>query len=318
MLRKRIQALLLLLLIIPCFATAQLLVDMEAEPAGLESNTTCFECHTNQIYTYENDWTGDIERKAMNPNFILDSAAFHQGVHRHFACTDCHSPEFESFPHPSEARLEPMYSCIDCHGGDETYAQYQFELIEEEFSKSVHATHNGENFDCWMCHDPHAYKAMTRGDFKISEIVQNHNQTCISCHNDPIQFQLVTDSLRPDLALVHDFIPNYNLHLKSVRCIECHTSQQDTMWVAHQILEKEFAVKKCVDCHSSNTMLMASLYKYQNLEARQDGFLNAVILNNSYVIGANRNYIFNIISIVLFGFALLAIAIHVYFRFKNR
>lgn len=146
MLRKRIQALLLLLLIIPGFATAQLLVDMEAEPAGLESNTTCFECHTNQIYTYENDWTGDIERKAMNPNFILDSAAFHQGVHRHFACTDCHSPEFESFPHPSEARLEPMYSCIDCHGGDETYAQYQFELIEEEFSKSVHATHNGEKF----------------------------------------------------------------------------------------------------------------------------------------------------------------------------
>ncbi len=213
--------------------------------AGLESNTTCFECHTNQIYTYENDWTGDIERKAMNPNFILDSAAFHQGVHRHFACTDCHSPEFESFPHPSEARLEPMYSCIDCHGGDETYAQYQFELIEEEFSKSVHATHNGENFDCWMCHDPHAYKAMTRGDFKISEIVQNHNQTCISCHNDPIQFQLVTDSLRPDLALVHDFIPNYNLHLKSVRCIECHTSQQDTMWVAHQNSGKTLLLKMC-------------------------------------------------------------------------
>ncbi|MBU1368769.1 MAG: hypothetical protein KJ578_10855 [Bacteroidetes bacterium] len=315
---KSLSALLLFLLITSTAVFGQLLVDMEATPASVESNQQCFECHTRQIYSYENDWSGLVERKAMNPNYILDSAAFHQGVHRHFACTDCHSPEYESFPHAAEARLEPMYSCMDCHGGDETYEQYHFELIEEEFYKSVHSTRYDDSFDCWMCHDPHAYKAMTRGDFKISEIVQNHNKTCIDCHNDAVKFSILTDSVRPDLALVHEFIPNYNLHLKAVRCIECHTAQEDTMWVAHQILEKEFAVKKCVDCHSSNTMLMASLYKYQNLEARQDGFLNAIILNNSYVIGANRNYIFNIISIVLFGLALLAIAVHVFFRIKNR
>ncbi|MBZ0243383.1 MAG: cytochrome c3 family protein, partial [Bacteroidales bacterium] len=164
----------------------------------------------------------------------------------------------------------------------------------------------------------HSYKVMTHSEFRITEIVQTHNVACISCHDDPIRFQLVSDTTRPDLAKVHSFIPNYKAHLKSVRCIECHTSQQDTLWVAHQILEKELAVKKCVECHSSNTMLMASLYKYQNLEARQDGFLNAVILNDSYVIGANRNYIFNIASIVLFGIALLGIAIHVYLRIKNR
>lgn len=316
--RKRILALLFVLLIASVASKAQMLVDREAEPANLESNQNCFDCHTKQIYTYENDWTGSIERKAMNPNFILDSSAFHRGVHRHFSCTDCHSPEYESFPHAAEARLEPMYSCLDCHGGDETYAQYHFELIEEEFSLSMHATRNDESFSCWMCHDPHSYNVMTRSEFKITEIVQTHNKACINCHDDPIRFQLISDSIRPDLAKVHSFIPKYSSHLKSVRCIECHTSQQDTMWVAHQILEKEMAVKKCVECHSTNTMLMASLYKYQNIEARQEGFFNAVILNDYYIIGANRNYVVNIFSIILFGLALLGIAIHVYLRIKNR
>jgi hypothetical protein len=298
--------------------SAQLLVDMEAPPSNAEMNQPCFDCHGHKVYSFENDFSGMVERKVMNPNYVLDTTAFYQGVHRHFACIDCHSPDYEMFPHQAELRLEMMYSCIDCHGGDETYAQYNFDLIEEEFYQSVHSTRYDETFNCWMCHDPHAYKAMTRGDFKISEIVQAHNQTCISCHDDPVQFQRITDSIKPDLALVHEFIPKYELHLKSVRCIECHTSQQDTMWVAHNIIEKEFAVKKCVECHSTNTMLMASLYKYQNIEARQNGFLNAVILNESYVIGANRNYYFNVISIVLFGLTLLGIAIHVFLRIKNR
>lgn len=299
-------------------SVAQLMVDMEAPPTNAEMNQHCFDCHGQKVYSFENDFSGMTERKVMNPNYVLDTGAFYQGVHRHFACIDCHSPDYENFPHQSELRLDMMYSCIDCHGGDETYAQYNFDLIEEEFYQSVHSSRHDETFNCWMCHDPHAYKAMTRGDFSIGEIVKAHNQTCVDCHNDPVQFQRITDSIPPDLALVHDFIPNYDLHLKSVRCIECHTSQQDTLWVAHNILEKEFAVKKCVECHSSNTMLMASLYKYQNIEARQNGFLNAVILNESYVIGANRNYYFNIISIILFGLAILGIVIHVFFRIKNR
>lgn len=298
--------------------SAQLMVDMESPPSNSEMNQTCFDCHGQKVYSFENDFSGMLERKVMNPNYVLDTGAFYQGVHRHFACIDCHSMDYEVFPHQSELRFEMMYSCMDCHGSDETYARYNFDQIEEEFFQSVHSSRHDESFNCWMCHDPHAYKAMTHGEFKISEIVNAHNQTCIDCHNDAAQFQRITDSIRPDLAEVHSFIPKYEAHLKSVRCIECHTSQQDTMWVAHNILEKDLAVKKCVECHSSNTMLMASLYKYQSIEARQSGFLNAVILNESYVIGANRNFYFNIISIILFGLAILGIAVHVFFRIKNR
>ncbi|MBS4059630.1 MAG: cytochrome c3 family protein [Bacteroidetes bacterium] len=294
-------------------------VNMEDEPANLEGNKHCFDCHANKIYSYENEMTGRIDRKAMNPNFIYNPDDFYKGVHRHFSCTDCHSPDYETFPHQAELRLEEMYSCMDCHGGDPTYAQYHFDLIDDEFHKSVHSTKHDETFNCWMCHDPHSYRSMTRGNFKVSEIVTYHNNVCASCHDNPDHFQRISDSLKMPLEQIHSFLPNYKLHFSAVRCIECHTSVEDTMWVAHNILEKELAVKKCVECHSANTMLMSSLYKYQNIEARRNrGTLNAVFLNESYVIGANRNVYLNILSLVLFGMTILGIMIHVYFRIKSK
>ncbi len=305
-----------LLFLMPVWA--QLNVDMESEPAKAADNQHCFNCHANQIYSFENEVSGMTERKAMNPNFIFQPDVFYQGVHRHFACTDCHSPDYENFPHQAELRLEPMYSCIDCHGGDEAFASYHFEAIEEEFGKSVHASRHSENFNCWMCHDPHSYKAMTRSNFKISEIVTYHNQMCSNCHDNPVNFQRISDSTKKPLEQIHEFLPNFKLHFSAVRCIECHTPAEDTLWVSHNVLEKEFAVKKCTECHSANTMLMSSLYKYQNLEARKNrGTLNAVFLNESYVIGANRNIYLNIISLVLFGLTVAGILIHIFFRIKK-
>ena len=305
-----------LLFLMPVWA--QLNVDMESEPAKAADNQHCFNCHANQIYSFENEVSGMTERKAMNPNFIFQPDVFYQGVHRHFACTDCHSHDYENFPHQAELRLEPMYSCIDCHGGDEAFASYHFEAIEEEFGKSVHASRHSENFNCWMCHDPHSYKAMTRSNFKISEIVTYHNQMCSNCHDNPVNFQRISDSTKKPLEQIHEFLPNFKLHFSAVRCIECHTPAEDTLWVSHNVLEKEFAVKKCTECHSANTMLMSSLYKYQNLEARKNrGTLNAVFLNESYLIGANRNIYLNIISLVLFGLTVAGILIHIFFRIKK-
>ncbi|MDN5350621.1 MAG: hypothetical protein PWQ54_2017 [Bacteroidales bacterium] len=301
-------------------STAQLMVDMEAPPSNAEMNQLCFNCHGQKVYSFENDFSGMTERKVMNPNFVFDSAAFYSGVHRHFACTDCHSPDYENFPHASELRMEEIYQCIDCHGGDPTYAQYNFEAIEEEFHKSVHSTKHNESFKCWMCHDPHSYRTMTHENNSISDIVEYHNQTCMSCHdNNSVKFQRISDTLKPALKVIHGFLPNFELHFSAVRCIECHTGSKDTMWVAHNILPKENAVKNCVDCHSNSTMLISKLYKYQNIKARKNrGTFNAVLLNEAYVIGANRNIYLNIISVILFGVSLIGVAVHVYFRIKKK
>jgi hypothetical protein len=66
-------------------------------------------------------------------------------------------------------------------------------------------------------------------------------------------------------------------------------------------------------------MLISKLYKYQNIKARKNrGTFNAVLLNEAYVIGANRNIYLNIISVILFGVSLIGVAVHVYFRIKKK
>jgi succinate dehydrogenase/fumarate reductase flavoprotein subunit len=70
-----------------------------------------------------------------------------------------------------------------------------------------------------------------------------------------------------------------------------------------------------VECHSANSILMASLYRYQAKERRNElGFVNASILNQSYVIGANRNVFLNILSLVIFGMVIGGIVIHAVLR----
>jgi hypothetical protein len=82
-------------------------------------------------------------------------------------------------------------------------------------------------------------------------------------------------------------------------------------------MPKDEAVKKCNECHSRSSMLMASLYKFQSKEQRRDGFFNGIILNESYVIGANRNEYLNLLSLIIFGLVVIIIVVHIYFRIKR-
>ena len=59
---------------------------------------------------------------------------------------------------------------------------------------------------------------------------------------------------------------------------------------------------------------MATLYKFQSKEQRKSGFFNGIILNESYVIGANRNEYLNILSFLLLTGTLAVILIHLIFR----
>lgn len=89
--------------------------------------------------------------------------------------------------------------------------------------------------------------------------------------------------------------------------------------VAHRIQTKDKAVKKCVDCHSKNSMLMASLYKFKAQENRKSyGFLNAAMLGDTYIIGANRNTYLNALSVTVFSLVMLLIFIHIVFRILTK
>jgi hypothetical protein len=215
--------------------------------------------------------------------------------------------------------MESKYACIDCHGGDETYAKFKFEEIETEFNASMHATKHSDDFNCWMCHNAHTYKISTRSEDKIKDIVAYDNAICLNCHADITKYQMLTDKVNPNIIKKHEWLPNQALHFKSVRCIECHARTNDSILVAHNIQPKAKAVRRCVECHSTNSILMATLYKHKVQEERSKaGFYNGVIMNEGYVMGANRNYYLGIISLIMFGCVAAGIILHATLRIIKR
>ncbi len=283
------------------------------------SHHTCLKCHSNQSYTFHNDVTGKEVKRLMSPYYILDTVAISVGVHKSFDCTDCHSAEYGTYPHQANLKLEPLSSCLDCHGGDESFAKYKFEQIQEEVEKSIHYKAFGESFSCSKCHSQHTYQATSRNSENVLEIVGYDNQMCLNCHNDMKKIKMVAGHDLPAVVEIHNWLPNQELHFKHVRCIECHTEVVDSLMVSHNILGKDQAVKKCVECHSANSRLKASLYKYENLQKRsENGGINTVLSNESYVIGTHQSPFLKLLSILIFFATLAGIIIHSIFRILKK
>lgn len=280
-----------------------------------EENHECFKCHGQKTYHFYNEYLGRVVKERMNPYFVIDSVKYYTSNHWNFSCLDCHSYDYKNFPHDGLLRMEEFPSCLDCHCGDEAFADYHCETIDEEFQRSVHSYKHSEDFTCWMCHDPHSYKINARTNENIKETIIYDNNICLSCHADISKYQLISDITNPNVLVSHEWLPNQALHFAHVRCIECHAEINDSILVAHNVQTKDKAVKLCVECHSQNSLLMASLYKYEEREKRNAlGFFNAVILDDTYIIGANRNIYLNIISLVLFGMVIIGIGIHAFLR----
>ncbi len=294
------------ILLLTLFLFAQFPLRSQITP---EENNTCLKCHSAHSYSIYNEWTEQDQKRLMNPYYILDTMLLKAGVHHTFKCIDCHAYDYSTYPHNGDLKLEPMMTCIDCHGGDETYASYQFERIEEEFQKSIHFEKHSETFTCTKCHSQHYYKPTTRTSTNINEIVEFSNNMCLSCHNSNIDYQLISEETSPKLIEVHSWLPNQNLHFQRVRCIECHTEVHDTLLVSHHILPKAQATKNCIECHSTNSKLQASLYKYRNLVARSED--NNIISNEYYVIGAYRNKTLNYILLLILAGTLSGIIFHI-------
>lgn len=296
----------------------------EVKPAPVrtdnqKTNDHCLNCHAHNYFVYANKVAGKQSKHKMESGMRIDTLLFYQSNHRNFKCTDCHSEDFATWPHTAEVRMEPKMNCIDCHGGDEKYAKFQFEKIEAEYAMSTHAQKFGENFSCWTCHEPHTYKISARSDSVINKIIAYDNNICLSCHNNINKFELISDNAKPNIIAKHDWLPNQARHFQNVRCIECHAHVKDSLLVAHNVQPKEKAVKLCQECHSKNTILKNSLYQYQlKSKATGLGFDNEVILNSSYVIGANRNVYLNKISIAIFVLVLAGISIHTILRILKK
>jgi len=266
-------------------------------------------------YEFLNSDSSKIIRKELCPNYVIDTSLFYVSNHKSFKCIDCHSEEYGKYPHNASLKSEQGWACMDCHSGDEAYAKYHFEEIASQYEKSIHFKADKDAFTCWQCHDPHTYKTNARVSHNVTDMVLYDNNICLGCHANINRMEVLTTKDKTNIVKKHEWLPNQELHFKNVRCVECHARLNDTLLISHQVMPKTKAVRLCAECHSQNSLLMASLYKFQVRQNRQEyGFLNSVILNQSFVIGANRNYFLNVISIALTVLTLLGIAIHIVFR----
>lgn len=275
-----------------------------------DGNDYCFKCHQMETMGVRNPETGIVK------NFAVPPEEFNNSQHGYFYCTDCHDYDYAKFPHPEYLRGEELY-CLDCHENDPDPNLIQFETIEEAFEESVHSQ-NVEEFDCFSCHDPHIFEIKARVTENIKEVVKFDNQICLQCHSEIEKIGSISEREFRPLSVIHDFLPHQEIHWKNVRCLDCH-ADADQPGVSHLILPAADAVHNCVECHSTDTRLAQTLYKFElQKERAESGFFNSIILNNSYIIGANRNYYLNVLSFVFFGLTLAALGIHGYFYAGSR
>ncbi len=280
----------------------------------VEDNESCLKCHGEMKYILQDTLMARTITEHMCPDRVIDRDAYYSSVHKAFSCTDCHSYDYNTFPHAVETRLEEQLVCMDCHGYDESFAHYHFEDIELEFQESIH---NFDEFTCWKCHDPHSYRAFMRNTDDLEEAILYDNTMCLHCHANFQRFTLLTDRDEINVMQTHEWLPNQAAHFTNVRCIECHTEINDSILVAHKILPKSEAVQRCTECHSTDSRLMHTLYKFQSKEDRKAGLVNGVIINNAFVIGANKNPLLNKLSFLILACTIAGVAFHVFLRIRN-
>lgn len=285
-----------------------------------KNKKSCQHCHAQKKFKLLSSDSSETVVSTMCEEYIIDSAEFVASNHKTFQCIDCHSEDYLKYPHPRSVRFENPYRCLDCHSEDPELGHLHFEAIQSEYEKSIHYKIMGEEaFSCWKCHEPHSYSLFIRKNKSITDIVKYNNNACLQCHTEFDLTKPQKESALDSILAIHNWLPNQTLHFKKIRCIDCHAQTHDSILVAHHILPKDSAVKECIDCHSQNNILQTSLYKHRLKEERKKhGFMNAVVMNEHYVIGANRNYYLNVISLVIFIFTIAGIIIHAVIRFITR
>lgn len=269
----------------------------------IPKDAECLRCHGMKTLAYHDPLSGGLKNLFINPEALLASS------HAKLQCRSCHGPGFEAYPHFQEAKREELH-CLGCHKDNDSFPHERFKSIEKGFNRSIHFRAMPDRFSCFSCHNPHEYHTLSHTPVEdLPKQVSMGNQLCLKCHSDSQIIKNLTGRKFSDLLESHDWLPSAKQHWSSVRCIECHTGSNRK--ADHFILGKEFALKECESCHRRDSVLLTKLYQYQSLEERQKGgFINALVLNNAYIIGMTRNVVLDWFGLIFIGMTFLGVSAH--------
>ncbi|WP_233490106.1 cytochrome c3 family protein [Thiocapsa marina] len=276
-------------------------IDLQLAEAAADRHA-CLRCHAMSTLAYRNPENSDIV------GLSLDREALAHSVHGELACIDCHRRSYRRYPHPDRPAPGDL-DCIGCHEDEDQNLSRGWVDIDAEFKRSVHAVSDSPEaagFSCHSCHDPHRFRPAAVGE-PIAQIVRNHNEVCLSCH----------EKLVAPLNTSHDWLPNRDAHWASVRCVDCHTPA--AVFANHDILPAEQSEKNCVSCHSSDPQLLARLYQFRSEDdiARR-GLLAKAVFNEAYVVGLSKSPALDRLSLIIMGLVVLLLAAHGVGRYLAR
>lgn len=278
-------------------------------------NAGCLKCHGTRHFKMAKPSNPKIVIHSKMPReCIIDTNLFYTSSHWNFSCIDCHSEEYKTAPHDPNLQFESISTCIDCHDetSDTTWSKFKFTTIETEYNKSIHAKKCGNSFNCYTCHNPHSTKMGLRNDsLPLNQVVAVSNEMCTKCH--------AID--KPNMQHAHHRIPHTEIHLQKNRCIDCHSSTNDTILVAHDITDKKLATRNCSECHSANSKIDKDLTsKRQNeiCSMMQKGAIGKKNSSQTRLLGVYRNPFLTYSLVTIFSILLLAIIFHLIWSLKQK
>ncbi len=261
---------------------------------------TCTACHGGAARHAVDPVTGEVRDLSIRMD------RFRGADHGDVPCLECHVEGVDSFPH-TEAE---MLGCMGCHPRDDLddaqeSETYDFPRMEEQFRETVHYTEHPQAFTCEGCHDPHYFRATARlATPRV--ILQDNNVPCLNCHTQDAVGPLADPS---DAGLVadHAWLRHTELHMDNTRCVDCHTDTDHPE--AHDLRVGDDAEQGCVSCHTLESILISRLYRYHaEKDGHPWGFTNPVLLDDGYVMGANRHVLFDRLTYLLLGVPCLVLA----------
>ena len=187
------------------FATVQLFPQ-----SGGDENQHCFRCHSMESLGIKTSDSPVIQ------NFSLTPAEFNESFHAGFLCIDCHSEEFQGFPHPAKSEIENPF-CTDCHDEDLEIKNYKLGEIISSLDNSVHR----EKLSCSGCHNPHTLKLRESLNNSVQKSVRVENQMCFECHNSD------SSGKTNLLPVIHNTVDNQNGSWNDKKCVDCHGAKVD-------------------------------------------------------------------------------------------
>lgn len=257
-------------------------------------NADCLSCHSEA--GLKNPPRAGMDMVLL-AKLLVEQGHFETSDHGKMACKDCHGEPYVPYPHLPKAK-EQIKGCEPCH-------QQPARTITPEFKASKHFKEHTARFTCLSCHDSHyGRKAVKLPNARAA--VRQDNVQCLQCHDDDKRFLelMKPGAKRPDMSVVHDWLPERGLHFDHVRCIDCHSPVSD-MALSHEVQNKDKAVRACEACHVQGGELGRRLYKPMMIDSpgHKDGFSDGALLRELYVVGANRN-----LWLDLGGLAAIAVA----------